>query len=132
MFPASSLAEGLRQDLSSTAQFMVRLRVVHPAIAMVVGILVIGVAYSLSSVRPDERARRSLATALIGLVAVQWLAGITNVVLLAPVWMQLLHLFLADLVWIALVLLAAVVLAPAAPQPRLAAYSALVDARRNS
>jgi len=69
------------------------------------------VAYSLSSSRPDESGRRWLAMALGGLVAVQWLAGITNVALLAPVWMQLLHLFLADLVWIVLVLLAATVLA---------------------
>jgi cytochrome c oxidase assembly protein subunit 15 len=30
-----------------------------------------------------------------------------NLILLAPVWMQIVHLLLADLVWIALVLLAA-------------------------
>jgi len=34
-------------------------------------------------------------------------AGMINLGLLAPVWMQLVHLLLADLVWIALVLLAA-------------------------
>jgi heme A synthase len=111
LFPASSLVEGLRQDLSPSAQFMIRLRVFHPLIAMAVGLLVMLVAYSLSSSRPDESGRRWLAVALGGLVAVQWLAGITNVALLAPVWMQLLHLFLADLVWIVLVLLAATVLA---------------------
>jgi heme A synthase len=79
---------------------------------------VIFVAYSLSSSRPDERTSRSMAKALAGLVAAQWLAGITNVALLAPVWMQLLHLFLADLVWIVLVLLAATVLAQTTSQLR--------------
>jgi heme A synthase len=34
------------------------------------------------------------------------LVGLTSVLLLAPVWMQLVHLLSADLVWIAFVLLA--------------------------
>ena len=32
--------------------------------------------------------------------------GLLNVALLAPVWMQIVHLLLADLLWIAFVLLA--------------------------
>jgi heme A synthase len=127
LFPSSSLVEGLRQDFSPTAQFMIRLRVFHPFIAVSVGILVIFVAYSLSSARPDERPRRSMAVALAGLVAVQWLAGVTNVALLAPVWMQLLHLLLADLVWIMLVLLAATVLAQTTPQPMPVDYPASIN-----
>ena len=34
------------------------------------------------------------------------LVGLTSVLLLAPVWMQLVHVVSADLVWIAFVLLA--------------------------
>ena len=131
LFPSSSLVEGLRQDFSPTAQFMIRLRVIHPLIAVSVGILVMFVAYSLSSSRPDERPRRSMAMALAGLVAVQWLAGVANVALLAPVWMQLLHLFLADLVWIMLVLLAATVLAQTTPQPMPVDYPASVNSKRS-
>jgi heme A synthase len=44
------------------------------------------------------------------LAMIQLLAGLINVVLLAPVWMQLLHLLLADALWITLVLLGAVLL----------------------
>jgi heme A synthase len=33
--------------------------------------------------------------------------GFTNVLLLAPVWMQMIHLVLADVLWIGYVLLAA-------------------------
>ena len=40
----------------------------------------------------------------------QLVAGVVNVMLLAPVWMQLLHLLLADALWITLVLLGAVLL----------------------
>ena len=45
---------------------------------------------------------------LIFLFILQLGAGVINLVLLAPVWMQVVHLLLADLVWITLVLLAAV------------------------
>jgi heme A synthase len=117
LFPSSSLTQGLRQDLSPTAQFLIRLRLFHPLIAMSVGIFLISVAQSLRSFRRDAETGQFLVTALTTLVVVQWLAGITNVALLAPVWMQLLHLFLADLVWIVLVLLAATVLAQRRPRP---------------
>ena len=46
---------------------------------------------------------------------VQFGAGLLNLVLLAPVWMQIVHLLLADVVWVALVLLAARALALAPP-----------------
>ncbi len=118
LFPSSSLAQGLRQDFSPTAQFLIRLRVFHPLIAVSVGIYVIVVAHFLNPSSSDPETRRFLATALTGLIVAQWLAGITNVALLAPVWMQLLHLLLADLVWIVLVLLAATVLAQRRPRLR--------------
>ena len=44
---------------------------------------------------------------LIGLFGIQLIAGLVNILLLAPVWMQIIHLLLADLVWITLVLLTA-------------------------
>jgi hypothetical protein len=37
-------------------------------------------------------------------------AGVVNVLLLAPVWMQIVHLLLADVLWITLVLLSAATL----------------------
>ena len=51
-------------------------------------------------------------TMVSGLVALQLALGLANVLLLAPVWMQLVHLLVADLVWIALVHLLALMLAP--------------------
>jgi heme A synthase len=57
-----------------------------------------------------DKLTKRLAIALIVLIVVQWAAGFVNVMLLAPVWMQLLHLFLADLVWITYLLMAAAIL----------------------
>jgi heme A synthase len=124
LFPPSSLAAGLRQDLAPTTLFLIRLRVFHPLIAVSVGLYVILLARYLSSTRHNLETS-ILATIATTIVIVQLMAGVVNVVLLAPVWMQLLHLLLADLVWITLVLLAATTLVQGAlaletaePQPR--------------
>ena len=113
LFPAASLAGGLHQDFSAAGRFMVKLRVFHPLIAVAVGIYLVLLARLLRGVRDDRPGVRGLADALTGLVVVQILAGVTNLLLLAPVWMQMVHLFLADAVWITLVLLGAAALSPA-------------------
>ncbi len=100
LFPAESLAAGLREDFSSSAQFLTRLRVLHPVVAIVVGIIV---AWSANAHAGHARATRWV----VGLVAGQFALGILNVVLLTPVWMQLVHLAAADALWIAWVWLAA-------------------------
>jgi cytochrome c oxidase assembly protein subunit 15 len=51
--------------------------------------------------------------AVIGLLLAQFALGIADVLLLAPTWMQLLHLLGADLYWVALVVLAAETIWPA-------------------
>ena len=114
LFPAASLAEGMRQDLSHTAHFLVRLRILHPTLAIGVGLIVVAAAGAVWLTRDDRRARR-FAVALAVLFLAQLVAGVTNLLLLVPVWMQIVHLLLADAVWIALVLLGAATLAaPAA------------------
>jgi heme A synthase len=55
---------------------------------------------------------RRWARAVLALVAVQFAAGLLNAALLAPVWLQIVHLLFADLLWLALVLLSAASLAP--------------------
>lgn len=109
LFPADSLQQGLLQDFSGTAHFLIRLRVVHPITAILVGLylLVVGLVTLLQ--RPDRWTKRFTAI-LLGLFFIQLLAGLVNIVLLAPIPMQIIHLFLADSVWIAFILLAAVAL----------------------
>jgi heme A synthase len=106
LFPVESLREGLAQDLSPSAHFLVRLRIWHPVIAILVGFYLMFVGGLVYMFREQKNTRR-FALGLIGLFLVQLLAGGINLLLLAPVWMQLIHLLLADLVWITLVLLAA-------------------------
>jgi heme A synthase len=105
LYPAGSLAQGLQADLSSTSHFLIRLRLWHPAIAVAIGGLLIVAVPRLP--RTDDEPGHRLARLLIIVVGLQLLAGLANVLLLAPVWMQLVHLLLADLVWIGLVLVSA-------------------------
>jgi heme A synthase len=112
LFPASSLAQGLRQDFSAAAHFLVRLRVLHPLLAVIIGCYAVAAAsYVNTFLRPGQRTKK-LTNILTALFIVQLGAGVLNVSLLAPVWLQLTHLLLADLFWIALVLNAASALAP--------------------
>lgn len=106
LFPAGSLAEGIAQDFAPTAHFLVRLRVLHPLIALLNGVYLVFLSGLIYLFRATPHIQR-LALTLMALFVAQLVAGMINLGLLAPVWMQLVHLLLADLVWIALVLLAA-------------------------
>ena len=41
---------------------------------------------------------------VVGIVVTQIFAGMINVVLLTPIWMQVVHLLLADLLWVVFIL----------------------------
>jgi heme A synthase len=108
LFPAASLAHGLEQDLSPGAHLLVRLRVYHPLVAILTS-----VALAVFAQRQQRRFPAALGRIpglLTGVIALQLLAGAGNVFLLAPVWLQLVHLALADAIWIALVVLTAAAL----------------------
>lgn len=103
LFPATSLAEGWQQKFSPTAHILVRLRLLHPTIAIFVGIYLLAVAALFNATRPTNYTRR-IAKILTAVYLVQIGMGALNVVLLAPIWMQLLHLLLSDVVLIVWVL----------------------------
>ncbi len=103
LYPAETLAEALRADLSPTSHFLIRLRFLHPAIALVTAFGLIAMVRPLTA---DGRGGR-LGRFVIALAVVQLALGGVNVILLAPVWMQMVHLLAADTLWIAFVLLAA-------------------------
>jgi heme A synthase len=109
LFPVSSLTDGVNQDFSPTAHLFVRLRVFHPGIAVVVTVLVLW-AVMRTMTRQRSRLVQPLGLTVMGLLIVQMMVGALNLALLAPVWMQLVHLLAADVLWIAVVLFAAGVL----------------------
>lgn len=114
LFPASSLRAAFAQDVAAGSPWLLRLRGVHPVSAVVAGIFVLWLV---------GQARRAgagqLAGWVLGLLGFQFALGLADVLLLAPVWMQILHLLGADLYWVALVALAAAVVLPGEPRLRL-------------
>jgi cytochrome c oxidase assembly protein subunit 15 len=108
LFPAASLAAGVADDLSAEAHFLQKLRVYHPLLAVLVGGFVVYVAQQL---RAQQRADADADAARVSrwamrltlLYVVQVALGSLNLVLLAPASVQVAHLLLADLTWIACV-----------------------------
>lgn len=130
LFPPESVGHGFFDDLAGT--LITRLRWVHPVLA------VLTAGYLLWMVRSLGRGPTALWAVTVGtsgtdpshfsvtrvvggpgtalavlerLVYLQVIVGIVNVALLAPVWMQVVHLAIADAVWISFVLASSEVLA---------------------
>jgi heme A synthase len=109
LFPATSLAHALEQDLSPASHVLLRLRLVHPTLAAVVAAALIVIAPRIPAAA-DDRWGLAPGAWVAALAGIQSALGALNVLLLAPVWLQLVHLLLADLLWIAVVLLGAAAL----------------------
>ncbi|HEX9930318.1 MAG TPA: COX15/CtaA family protein [Pyrinomonadaceae bacterium] len=107
LFPAESLSHGISQDFSETAHILIRLRIWHPVLSILIGCFAVLLAAWHIRKRPDDLKTKQISSAVITLVLIQLAAGALNVLLLTPIWMQLVHLFLADLLWLSLILLAA-------------------------
>jgi protoheme IX farnesyltransferase len=103
LFPAASHAEGFRQNFSPEAHFLIRLRIYHPLMAIATGLYLMVITGMCMHLRP---ASQGYARAMALIFTAQMCAGAVNYALMAPVWMQLVHLLLADLFWISLVLTA--------------------------
>jgi heme a synthase len=106
LFPSHSLAEGLRDDFSSTASFLIRLRIIHPFLAIAAGFLVALVAVPEYRT-PSTHVLHKLSGWLLALFAAQLAIGGANILLQAPLPAQLLHLLMADAIWITLALFTA-------------------------
>ena len=106
LYPAVSLQQGVQQDFASGTSVLLRLRLFHPLVAILSAFFLLYVALRIPRRLPGQAIRE--ASGILALLIVLQLAmGAINICLLAPVWMQLLHLFVADVLWIVTVVLAA-------------------------
>jgi heme a synthase len=111
LYPVTDSGEAVAQgfglhpsESGVSAHFLQRMRIVHPAMAVALGLWLFYLCRWVEEGRPEMLVRR-WATAVRWLVGVQLVAGFVNIGLSAPGWMQIVHLCLAVMLWIALVFL---------------------------
>lgn len=96
MFPSASLREGIAADFDPNSHPIIRLRILHPLVALTVGFYLfasLGLGWWM---KPVQQAKR-LVQWLFGVYAAQVVIGTANLALLAPIVLQLLHLSTAVL-----------------------------------
>jgi cytochrome c oxidase assembly protein subunit 15 len=106
LFPASSLGMALAQDFSATSGWLVRWRWTHPTVAFVASIFLVWLLVRAAQ-RSTAWDNRRLSALVLLLLATVYTLGVLDVVLLAPLWVQVAHLLAADSLWAALVVLTA-------------------------
>jgi heme a synthase len=103
VFHATSVRAALAQDFAAGSTWLQHLRLLHPLSAIMAGLFVCWLLVRALG-RPEAR---RMALGVLFLLALQIMLGFADVLLLAPLWLQITHLFVADLLWITLVLLVA-------------------------
>jgi cytochrome c oxidase assembly protein subunit 15 len=104
LFPSTSLRSALTADFSASSEWLIRLRILHPASAVVAGAFILWLLWRAVFAERDGEHRKP-GLWLAGLLGFQFLLGGLDVLLRAPVWMQVLHLAGADAFWCVLVVL---------------------------
>lgn len=90
------------QEVRSGATLLERVRSLHPLCALLAALYLFGVASYVKSVAPRQA---SLSFWVVLVLFAQLCVGVVNIWLSAPAWMQILHLAVANLLWVLWVLL---------------------------
>jgi heme A synthase len=106
LFPSETITEGISKDFSTASNILLRLRLSHPILSILVSVYVIFLAGWLKAKLNDSFVTRWSNIVSI-LVLAQIAFGAATLLTLGPILMQLGHLLLADLLWISFVILAA-------------------------
>lgn len=102
MSTGDALAESFTQPSGVGIHFLQQMRVIHPFFAVGMGIYLLWLASAMmtrSSSSSVQRSARWLVIAVLAEVCI----GVVNIILSAPGWLQIVHLFVANLLWIVLI-----------------------------
>jgi heme A synthase len=107
LFPSGTLTEGLAKDFSPTSHMLLRLRLFHPITAILASVFLIFLTGWMVKTTEGNNGIARWANVISILLLVQLAFGSLTLYMLAPIVMQLGHLFLADAIWISLILFTA-------------------------
>ena len=102
LFPADSVIDAVRSEFGAAAPFLLRIRAVHPVVAIAGGIVVYTIARLVAGRYPDQE---PAARAVYWLIGAQFVVGVVNIALLAPLEVQVVHFLLAQALWISFLML---------------------------
>jgi cytochrome c oxidase assembly protein subunit 15 len=98
IFPSHSLRAAIAADFAADSPLLIRMRWMHPAAS-----LLIVAATLLLTQRLRKSGAARAGNLLIANLVLQMLIGVADVLMLAPTWIQVLHLLGADMFWISLI-----------------------------
>ncbi|GMQ86563.1 MAG: hypothetical protein BMS9Abin07_2146 [Acidimicrobiia bacterium] len=105
LYPTGDFLSGVRNELAAGAPWLIQVRVLHPLLAILVGL---GIAYLTVSMGVGRgKTTQRLGRAVSWLVLAQFAVGFVNVFLATPLETQVIHLAVANAIWISYVLFAA-------------------------
>ncbi len=107
IFPSGTIAESMAKDFSPTSNILLRLRLLHPITAILTSVFLLFLTGWLTKESGKEKSVVRWSNVLSILVLVQIGFGSLTLLTLAPIVMQLGHLFFVDAIWISYVLFAA-------------------------
>ncbi len=96
-----SLFAKVQADLDAANHFLVRLRAIHPFVAIGTALALLGILAPLALRAGD---RNGWARAALIATLAETAIGLLNVALAAPGWLQVVHLLTAQLLWVAVLL----------------------------
>ena len=107
LFPSGTLAEGVAKDFSPTSHMLLRLRLLHPITAILGSVFLIFLTGWMAKLTNGDTEVTRWSNILSILILCQLAFGSMTLFMMAPIVMQLGHLFLADAIWISLILFSA-------------------------
>ena len=93
VFPSSSIMDGLMSDLDPTSHILLKLRVIHPILALSLTLAMMIILIKLHKYNPKYAKELALCFSIAIVV------GIITLITLSPIYMKLIHLVIAHFVW---------------------------------
>jgi heme A synthase len=106
LFPLQPTLDGslwakVREDLTAGQHFLVRLRVIHPFVAVFAAAFLSGVVGAIRRGYAGDEPMRKLLYWPLMIVGLQVVMGVLNIAFAAPGWLQIGHLLGAQVLWVA-------------------------------
>jgi cytochrome c oxidase assembly protein subunit 15 len=95
--PSGSLLSGFSKDLSSESHLAVRLRILHPALALIGGLAIWTILQRLREEAPSARSSKLVEQLMLALGAAV-VIGICTLLTLTPTWLKITHLLMANVI----------------------------------